>query len=67
MKLNSDKCHLLILERNSNQQVTLNIRDEKFTFDTHISKLCKRFALALIAGYIDPNKLIILIRAFVIS
>ena len=27
MKLNADKCHLLILERNSNQQVTLNVGD----------------------------------------
>ena len=27
MKLNADKCHLLILGRNSNQQATLNIGD----------------------------------------
>ena len=27
MKLNADKCHLLILGTNSNQQVTLNIGD----------------------------------------
>ena len=89
MKLNADKCHLLILGRNSNQQVTLNIEDsvventeeekllgvaidKKLTFDTHISKLCKKagsklFALARIAGYMDRNKLRILMRAFVIS
>ena len=27
MKLNADKCHLLILGTNSNQQVTLNVGD----------------------------------------
>ena len=27
MKLNADKCHLLILGRNFNEQVTLNIGD----------------------------------------
>ena len=27
MKLNTDKCHLLILGRNSNQQITVNVRD----------------------------------------
>ena len=27
MKLNADKCHLLIHGRNSNQSVTLNIED----------------------------------------
>ena len=27
MQLNADKCHLLILGRNSNQQATLNIGD----------------------------------------
>ena len=46
--------------------------DKKLTFDTHISKLCKKvgsklFALARIAGYMDTNKLRILLRAFVIS
>ena len=89
MKLNADKCHLLILERNSNEQVTLNIGDslmentdeekllgvvidKKLTFDTHISKLCKKagsklFALARIAGHMDTNKLRVLMRPFVIS
>ena len=27
MKLNTDKCHLLILGRNSNQQITVNVGD----------------------------------------
>ena len=89
MKLNADKCHLLILGRNSNQQVTLNIGDyvientdegkllgavidKKLTFDTHISKSCKKagsklFAFARVAGYMDTNKLRILLRAIVIS
>ena len=89
MKLNADRCHLLILGRNPNQQVTLNIGDspkentdgekllgvvidKKLTFDTNVSKLCKNagiklFALARIAGSMDPIKLGILIRAFVVS
>ena len=45
---------------------------KKLTFDTHISKLykkpdSKRFALAPIPGNMDPNKLRILMRGFVIS
>ena len=89
MKLNTNKCHLLMLGRNSNQQVPLNIGDSdienaeeekllgivmdiKHTFDTHISKLCKKggsklFAITRTAGYMDPNKLRISMRAFVIS
>ena len=89
MKLNADRCHLLILGRNPNQQVTLDIGDsakentdeekllgvvidKKLTFDTTVSKLCKNagiklFALARIAGSMDPIKLGILIRAFVVS
>ena len=95
MTLNADKSHLLVLGRNSNQQVKVNIRgsvienteeekllgvviDKKFTFDTHISMEndiskffkkagCKHFALARIARYMDPNKLRILMRAFVFS
>ena len=88
MKLTADKCHLLILGRNSYQQVTLNKGDsvienteEERLMDvvinknlllTNISKLCKKAAsklsaLASIAGYMDPNKLRILMRAFVIS
>ena len=27
MKLNTDKCHLMVLGRNSNQQVTVNVRN----------------------------------------
>ena len=46
--------------------------DKEFTFDTRISKLCKKAgsklsALAYIAGYMDPSELRILMRAFVIS
>ena len=89
MKLNTDKCHLLILGRNSNQHITVNVGDsvignteeekllgvvidKRLTFETHISKLCKKagnklFALARISGYMDSNKLRILMRAFVIS
>ena len=89
MKLNTDKCHLLILGRNSNQQVTVNVGDsvienteeekllgvvidKKLNFETHISKLCKKAgnklsALARVSGYMDTNKLKILMRAFVIS
>ena len=89
MKLNTDKCHLLILARNSNQQITVNVGDsvienteeetllgvvidKRLNFETHISKLCKKagnklFALARISGYMDSNKLRILMRAFVNS
>ena len=89
MKLNTDKCHLLILGRNSNQQVTVNVGDsvienteeekllgvvidKKLNFETHISTLCKKAgnklsALARVSGYMDTNKLKILMRAFVIS
>ena len=46
--------------------------DKRLNFETHISKLCKKagnkvFALARISGYMDSNKLRILMRAFVIS
>ena len=48
------------------------IDKKKLTFDTRISKLCEKagsklFALARIAGYMDPNKPGILMRAFVVS
>ena len=77
IKLNAEKCHLLILGRNSIQKYRRKkllcvVIDKEVTFDTHISKLCKKagsklLALARIAGYMDPNKLRILMRAFVIS
>ena len=89
MKLNTDKCHFLVLGRNSNQKVTVNVGDsvienteekkllgvvvdKRPNFETYVSKLCKKagnklFALARISGYIDSNKLRILMRAFVIS
>ena len=46
--------------------------EKRLNFETHISKLCKKagnklFALTRISGYMDSNKLRILIRAFVIS
>ena len=65
MKLSADKCHLLILGKNSHQQVTLNIGDsviennkeeellcvvtEKMYFLTHISKLCEKAGSKLFA------------------
>ena len=89
MKFNTDKCYLLILGINSNQQVTVNVGDsvienteeekllgavidKRLTFETHISKLCKKagnklFTLARISGYMDSNTLRMLKRAFVIS
>ena len=89
MKWNTDKCHLLILGRNSNEQVTVNIGDSvigntkeqkllgvvidnRLNFESHISKLCKKAdnklsALARVSGYMNSNKLRILMRAFVIS
>ena len=46
--------------------------DKRLNCETHVSKLCKKagnklFALARISGYMDSNKLRILMRAFVIS
>ena len=46
--------------------------DKRLSFETHISKLCKKAgsklsALARISRYMDANKLKILMRAFVIS
>ena len=89
MKLNIDKCHLLILGRNSNQQIRVNLGDsvignteeekllgvvidKRLNFETHISKLFKKagnklFALTRISGYMDSNKLKILMRAFIIT
>ena len=57
MKLNTNKCHLLILGKSSNQQVTVNLgnfiiansEEEKLpdvmldkSFEAHISTLCKK-------------------------
>ena len=72
MKLNADKCHLLILGRNSNQQVTQNIGDSaienteeekllgvvinKKLTLTNIKAGRKLFTFARIAGYMNPNK-----------
>ena len=89
VKLNANKCHLLIRGRSSHQKVKVNVGgsimenseeeellgvviDERLSFETHISKLCKKAgsklsALARISGYMDANKLKILMRAFVIS
>ena len=89
MKLNKNKCNLLILGRSSNQHVKAKVRDsiienteeekllgvvidKRLSFETHISKLCKKAgsklsALARISGYIDANNLKVLLRAFVIS
>ena len=72
MKLNTNKCHLLILGRNSHQKVKVNagdsiienleeekllvvVIDKRLSFETHISKLCKKAgsklsALARISG-----------------
>ena len=46
--------------------------DNRHNFESHISKLCKKAgnklsALERISGYMDSNKLRILMRAFVIS
>ena len=38
MKLNTDKCHLMVLGRNSNQQVTVNVGNS-FTENTEEEKL----------------------------
>ena len=89
MKLNTNKCHLLILGKSSYQQVKYNVGDsiienseedrllgvvidKKLSFETHISKLFKKACsklttLARISGYMNANKLKILMRAFVIS
>ena len=89
MKLNTEKCHFLVLGKSANQTVTVNIGDSvientdeekllrvtidnKLTFETHISKLCKKagnklFALSRLSAYIDSTKLRILMRAFVMS
>ena len=58
---------------NSEEEKLLGVViDKRLSFETHISKLCKKAgskltALARISGYMNANKLKILMRAFVIS
>ena len=58
---------------NSEEEKLLGVViDKRLSFETHISKLCKKAdnklsALARISGYMDTTKLKILMRAFVIS
>ena len=43
MKLNTDKCHLLILDRNSNQQITVNVGDSVRKYGRgNVTRRCDR-------------------------
>ena len=58
MILNTNKCHLMVLGRNSNQQATVNVGnsvaerteekllgvviDKQLNFETHIRNLCQK-------------------------
>ena len=61
-----------VIENTEEEKLLGVVISKRLTFETHISKLCKKagnkvFALARISGYMDSNKLRILMRAFVIS
>ena len=61
-----------VIENTEEEKLLGVVIDKRLNFETHISKLCKKagnklFTLAHIYGYMESNKLRILIRAFVIS
>ena len=91
MKLNEDKCHLIIFEA-SKEKVNIHVGelqieesddekllgkviitlDKKLSFKKHVQALCKKasqklHALTRISIYMEPDKLKLLMKAFVIS
>ena len=79
MRINADKCHLLVSTNNtvkikignfditnSKSEKLLGVKfDHKLSFDDHISELCKRLhALSRVASYMNISKRSILMNAF---
>ena len=57
-----------VIEYTEEEKLLGFVIDKKLTFDTHVSKLCKKagskiFAIACIAVYMAPNKLRMIMRA----
>ena len=86
MKANPDKCHLLLTTnvpasvninsyniKNSSEEKLLGIKiDNKLSFESHVSSLCKKASqklhtLTRIANYMDLSKRRTLMKTFVIS
>ena len=87
LKLNADKCHLLITKHSND--VSVNVEDEiiigsqsvkllgvtidnKLDFNEHVSKICKKVstklhALARISHFMTPEKLRLILKAFIES
>ena len=88
MKLNEDKCHLIIfggskekvnihvgevqIEESDDEKLLGITLDKKLSFKKHVQALCKKasqklHALTRISIYMEPDKLKLLMKAFVIS
>ena len=87
LKLNADKCHLLVTKHDSNVQMKIKDEiiygcesvkllgvtiDNKLDFNEHVSKLCKKVnlklhALARISHLMRPEKLRLILKAFIES
>ena len=88
MKLNEDKCHLILFGANkervnihigeaqieeSDEEKLLGINlDKKLSFKKHVQTLCKKasqklHALTRISVFVEPEKLKLLMKAFIMS